>query len=238
MHFLRMFNNTSLNAWDSKEDAALAQDVFREAFKPGAGRPSLYGVDSPADEIRTAAAFALTPPDKDLKNLFVVRLFERDLNDLNLLADEGPGTTGVIDVDFRHFEVCDLTGPKAVGLTARIRNGASAGEERFRWVAARFQRPHLEQFLLLPDEQVIAEAKRRCRFKLGIGHAPDQGGAIKRILTELAACKPTLPRPRVERAAFLNYCDRIQSGHSGDRDGDWSKAEEGLHEAYKQAFRS
>jgi hypothetical protein len=238
MHFLRMFNNTSLNAWDSKEDAALAQDVFREAFKPGAGRPSLYRVDSLADEIRTAAAFALTPPDKDLKNLFVVRLFEQDLNELHLLVDEGPGTTGVVDIDFRHFEVANLTGPKAISLTARVRNGASAGEERFRWVAARFQCPHLEQFLLLPDEQVIAEAKRRCRFKLGLGPAPEQGGAIKRILTELAASRPTLPRPRVERAAFLNYCGRLQSGLSGDQDGDWTKAEEGLHDAYKQAFRS
>jgi hypothetical protein len=235
MHFLRVFNNTSLNLWDSRDDAALAREVFREAFGARAGHSSLYGVDSSADELRTAAAFALTTPDKELKNFFMVRMFQRDLDELSLqVDDDGPGNTGVVDVDFRHFEVRNLTQTKAVELTARIRNSATEGEERFRWVAARFQRPQLERFLQLPDEQVIAQAKRRCLFKLGRGVA--SAVMIRTILAELESNEPTLPRFRVERAAFLKYCDRSKNGSPGNAGIDWTNGEKNLRNAYKKTF--
>jgi hypothetical protein len=238
MHFLRVYNNHTLNPWGSKDDADLAREVFREAFGARAGHPSLYGVESAADEIRTAAAFALTTTDRELKNFFVVRILERDLDQLGVLVDDDhPGTTGVVDVDFHHFEVRNLTQPQAVALTVHLRNTASEGQERFRWVAARFQRPHLERFLLLPDEQVIAEAKRRCLFKLGRGAPADRAGTIHTILAELGRNRPAVPRFRIERAAFLNYRDRIQTGRYASPEGDWQDGEEGLLAAYRAAFR-
>ena len=62
------------------------------------------------------------------------------LADLALpVDDDGPGTTGVVDVDFRYFEIRKLTQAKAEKLAVRIRQAACEGEKRFRWVAARFQ---------------------------------------------------------------------------------------------------
>jgi hypothetical protein len=233
-----MYNNTTLNPWGSKDDEGLAREVFREAFGPGTECPSLYGVVSLMDEIRTAAAFALTTTDKELKNFFVVRIFPPDLHELDLWADdEAPGTTGVVEVDFLHFEVRNMTPAKASALTARLRNTAAEGAERFRWVAGRFQRLHLERFLQAADEQVIAEAKRRCRFRLGLGGSPEQRGTIARILAELERNKPAVPRFRVERAAFLNYCERARTCIPGSPDTDWAKGERDLLEAYQNAFR-
>ncbi|MCI0464131.1 MAG: hypothetical protein L0Z62_44930 [Gemmataceae bacterium] len=239
MRFLRVWLNTTLNPWDNKEDEALAKDVFREAFGDKGDCPSLYWIDSLADEFRTAAAFALTTTKTTLANFFVVRLFQRDLDKFDLqVDDDGPGTTGVVDVDFRHFEIRNLTQVKAVALTAWLRNTASEGEERFRWVATRFQRPQLVRFLQLPDEQVIAEAKRRCRVRLGCGGPADSNGrSIPQIISDLHTNKPTLPRFRVERAAYLNYCDRIRNSRSGSSGEDWTTGEESLREAYKNAFR-
>src|SRR5216683_793841 len=106
MHFLRMFNNPTLTPWDCPDDSALARKVFAEAFDNQRDYPSLYGVESPLEEIRTACAFVLTTTKIKLENFFVVRIFQEDLNAFDLrINDDKPGTTGVVDVDFRHFEI-------------------------------------------------------------------------------------------------------------------------------------
>jgi hypothetical protein len=144
----------------------------------------------------------------------------------------------VIGIDFRHFEFSNLTEPKAIELTAHIRDSACAGEERFRWIAAQFQRRHLLEFLQMPDEQVIAEAKRRCRLRLGKGDPSDSTGRNPyQIAKDLDANRPYLPQFRVERAAFLTYCGRIHNGLKASSDDDWICAEASLRDAYKTAFR-
>jgi hypothetical protein len=152
--------------------------------------------------------------------------------------DDGLGTTGVILVDSRHFQIRNLTQQKAISMARRIRDTARAGDERFRCIPKWFQRPILERFLLLPDEEVIAEAKRRCRERVVCKMSPDlKGRTPNQIIKGLESNKPAMPRFRIERAAYLNYCDRIETGRSGSAEDDWIKAENGLREAYKDAFR-
>jgi hypothetical protein len=167
MHFVRMVLHPNLNSWDKdkKADVDLAEEFFEEPFREKDEHPSLYSVESLPDEIRVAAAFALTPT-RNPDTLFVVRLFQDDFDALGLNLSDPPGMTGVVEVDFRHFEVRNLTKPKALQLTARLRKSAYDGEDRFRYVAGWLQRHYLQQFRQLPDTQVIAEAKRRCEAKL------------------------------------------------------------------------
>jgi hypothetical protein len=239
MHFLRMYTESTLNTWDGKDETALARKVFSEAFGEKADSPSLYAVDSRMDEILTASAFALTTTKIHLENFFVVRLYWSDLEEFELSVDDDyPGGTGVVDVDFRHFEIRKMTKEKAVKLTQRIRAAACEGEERFRWIPAGFQRPHLQRFLLVCNGQVIDDAKRRCRLRLDCAIPSDSaGGKPHHIIKALEANKPTLPRFRIERAAHLNYCERIEKNCSGTPDEDWKTGEESLWESYKNAFR-
>jgi hypothetical protein len=239
MHFLRIYNEPNLNSWGEADESKLAQEVYVEAFDTRRGQPSLYAAECPEEELRAAAAFALTPGSIKPKNFFIIRLFLRDLREFDLqVDDDGLGGTGIVSVDFRHYEIRNLTAQKAIALTARILNAAREGEDRFRYIATWLQRPEQETFLSLPDEQVIAEAKRRCRQRVGFAVPSD---SIKRsygqICNDLDTNKPAVPLFRIKRAAFLNYCGRVSNGILGSAESDWNNAEVRLRQAYKDAFR-
>jgi hypothetical protein len=235
-----MYPETNLNDWESKNETELARRLFGETFDTRGDHPSLYSVESYPDELCTATAYALTRGvSKDPKPFWAIRLFDWDLNELDIrIDDDEPGNTGVVEVDFRHFEIRNLSQEKAIGLTARVRKTACEGIDRFRYVAKWFQRLCMERFLSQPDEDVIAETKRRCRFGVGRETSADSKGRFRpQITRDLETHEPNVPRIRIERAAFLNYCGRVSNGILGSAESDWNNAEMRLRQAYKDAFR-
>jgi hypothetical protein len=85
------------------------------------------------------------------------------------------------------------------------------------------------------NSDVISEAKRRCKSKLE--KTPLAKIPITKIIAELEADIPRLPRFRVERAAYLNYCGRNPKDDSDKSEIDWISAEKQLREEYKNPFR-
>jgi hypothetical protein len=238
MHYIRMYNSTSFNAWDRKSDEEIARaELFSEVFKEGPQRdsnPSLYQVEAREEEIRTVTAYTLVHTNKKPEILYAIRLYEADLQALGIQADDPPGTTGVVDVDFRHYQLRQPSNQQLIALVRRIRQTAIQGEERYRWVGATHQIPCLRRFLTMSSREVIEEAKRRCRMKLG----EPAGGPLRnrtQLRNELQAVPPSIPHNRIGRAAFLNFIRRCLQGQAGTREGDWEQAETELRVCYENA---
>src|SRR5262249_42176448 len=107
-----------LNIWDNPPEA-VATDLFNN-FKDT--RPSAYEA-SGQEEIETVAAYALTTLTKTV--FHIVRVTHEDLAAVGLTAsDEAPGTTGILSVDFRHWEIQAETADgkdRLIALVACIR---------------------------------------------------------------------------------------------------------------------
>src|SRR5205085_1381593 len=96
------------------------------------------------------------------------------------------------------------------------------------------QLPHFNEFLQRRDAEVIAEAKRRCRMKLGQAPGGPLGNRM-RIRDELLVVRPSIPRSRISLAAFLNFQQRREQGQAGTCEGDWGQAEKDLWACYENA---
>jgi hypothetical protein len=97
LHYIRMYDSTSFNAWDRKTDEEIARkELFEKAFIQGAQHdpnPSIYRVDDRADEIRTVAAYSLVKTNRNPEILYAIRIQEADLEALHIPIDDPPGTT-------------------------------------------------------------------------------------------------------------------------------------------------
>jgi hypothetical protein len=148
-------------------------------------------------------------------------------------SPEEPGNTGIISADFRHWEVA-LSGQGVISLVEYIRERLVAGEERLRWIGVEMQKVLWSRFCRLEDGIVLAEAKRRCRWKLegSAGNYPQR--RPKQIEAELRTNPPIIPEHRIKLAAYFNYLDR-GSGPSRP-DQDWFNAEQRLRDLYMNGF--
>jgi hypothetical protein len=221
-----------LNIWDNPSPEAIAKDLFNN-FKDK--RPSFYEA-SPQEEIETVAAYALTNLAK--KTFHIVRVTREDLAEVGLTrSDDAPGTTGILSVDFRHWEIeAEAADGKdrLIDLVARIRERLIQGEERLRWVGGCMQRSHWERFCTCGDGEVTREAKDRCRWRLD-GH----GGAYQprrkhQIEEDLRANLPVIPDERIRLRAYRKYVAR--GDEPGTAEDDWRVAERELRDLYITAY--
>jgi hypothetical protein len=239
MHYIRMYDSTSFNAWDRKTAKEIAsKEIFERSFFENDDpqrdpTPSLYQVRSREDEIRTVTAYTLVHTNKKPYILWAIRIYEWDLETLGFQIEDPPGTTGVVDVDFRHCQLRQPCKQQLVDLISRIMDDAIQGNERYRWVGTAHQLPHLNNFLNLSNAEVIEEAKRRCRFKLGQAPCPPKDQS--RIRKELQATCPCIPHNRICIAAFLNFRERCLRMQAGTSEGDWDQANRDLWACYVNA---
>ncbi|MCI0458312.1 MAG: DUF2934 domain-containing protein [Gemmataceae bacterium] len=215
-----------LNIWD-KPAPEIAKDLFSN-FKDK--RPSFYE-SSPLEELKTVAAYALTTQPKPFH---LVRVTREDLAEVGLAGiDEAPGTTGILSVDFRHWEIQAEAADgkdRLIDLIARIREKVIQGEDRLRWVGSLMQRSHWEQFCLCPDGEVIREAKRRCRWRLEGGGRAYELQTKRQIEEDLRANPPVIPEERIRRRAHKRWLNR--GDEPGSAEDDWITAERELRELY------
>jgi hypothetical protein len=232
MPLLRICDAVNLNKWD-KEPCDFGA-IIREWFNPDRDpNPSVYLVYVEHEEVEVAAAHVLTDLSPNLKGVYLLRIEWSDLIAVGAregVSGEVPGTTGVVRTDFCHRE---LVGARAYleALVWRIRERYEAGEPRFRWVGPPVLRRQLTQFCSLENRQVIQEAKRRCRHKLGgPGMLPrPRGEELRRQL--LAAC-PRIPEEVIRERAYKVY----QRSGRHEAAQNWAEAEAELLEAYIGGF--
>jgi hypothetical protein len=230
MPFLRICN-CSLNPWDKKPPDQIAAEWF-DNFKDN--RPSLYMAENSNEEVEAVAAFSLANPSK-VNPYHIMRIDVEDFTTVGIHpTDEIPGVTGVVAVDFRHWEI---TGDRAklIALVSKIRDRVIAGEERLRWVGLLAQEQKWRQFVGSPPTVVIEEARRRSRAKLDKNKTPPCSRR-QQMESELTSVPPTIPSHCIRWRAFLRYERRCQLSQPGTADEDWLESEVELRELYTKGI--
>jgi hypothetical protein len=227
MPLLRISDCSNLNVWD-KTSEKIAEDWFDRFRDP---RASFYEARCSREEVEAVAAFALTNPAKN-KVYHLMRVTWEELADFGLYpSGEAPGNTGVVSVDFRHWEI-ETRREGLVRLVGHVQERLVAGEERFRWVGVRMQNPWWRRFCGLEDAFVIGEAKNRCRWKL----ANQEGGyrfrPRERVAAELRGSPPAIPKYRIAERAYRAY--QMRGAAPGGPLEDWLAAERELRELYTE----
>jgi hypothetical protein len=203
MSLIRISDALNLRKWDNSlcDHPAIVKEWFCLERDPD---PSVYWADSENDEVEVAASHSLTDFAPSLKGVQLLRIEWSDLTAVGALAkasNAAPGGTGVVHIDFRHWE---LVGAEeyAEALVRRIRERYEAGEQRFRWIGPPVLSRCLDQFCRRSDREVIQEAKRRCRHKLsgGPGTLPKpRASDVQRYFGE---SPPKIPENVVRERAF------------------------------------
>jgi hypothetical protein len=235
MPLLRIIFYPNVNHWDAPKPNPKQPDftqIIKKWFPERSGeQPSLYEAVTPLAEIETVAAFSLPNPDRVLEAGYLLRIEWRDFAALDIQpADSRPGKTGVVGVDFRHWEI-----PGDEQLIARLVrhlwHRTEQGEDRFRWVGCQLQAAAMRRFLDADSRSVIDEAKRCCRHKLS-GEKVGRRTPGRVIQQELAVAPPNIPAGRIRKAAYERYVQRCTSGECGNEETDWLEAEQDLRARY------
>src|SRR5262249_55033065 len=142
-----------------------------------------------------------------------------------------PGRTGVVSVDFLHWEL-SVANKYMEQLIKRIHARYEAGEQRFRWVGKPVIRCCLEFFSSQPDDEVIPEAKRRCRHKLCGAGANLPRPTAEEFRRHFRANRPKIPKQVLEERAYFRHKETGEH----DRETNWKEAERGLLELYESGF--
>ncbi len=233
MSLIRICDAPNLRKWD-KEPCDPAP-IVKEWFSPDRDpNPSLYWASSIIEEVEIAAAHSLTDLGPSLKPAYLLRIELSDLTASSAdkqLSDKNPGTTGVVRVDFLHRELLEA-GSCLDDLVRVIWERYEAGEQRFRWVGPPVLRRQLALFCSLSDREVIQEAKRRCRHKLGGGAVTLRGPRGPEIRAQLRAAPPQIPAQVIREHAYRLY----QSSGRQDDFANWQEAEQKLLEEYEAGF--
>jgi hypothetical protein len=231
MALIRIARPPNLNAWDRRpaDFNKLAEDWFANFKDP---HPSVYEARTAAEELEVVAACALAHATLPrLRVYHILRIEWTDLDALGIggrVSNETPGRTGVVAVDFNHWEI---PGDRdiLIELVARLHTLSLTGQDRFRWFGTSVQRQQLERFLARGDELVIGEAKRRCRHKLD--EAPYTRRPLpEQMRQELQTTPPAIPQHRIAVLAHQRYTDR--GSGAGSALADWLQAERDLRERY------
>jgi hypothetical protein len=105
MPVLRIKFLPNLNSWDEAppDPGRIADKWFED---PEHEQPSLYEAGSQVEEVEAVAAFSLTNLAKRIEVGYLVRIEWADLAAVGIEAtNDRPGSTGVVAVDFRHWEI-------------------------------------------------------------------------------------------------------------------------------------
>lgn len=232
MSLLRIKFFPNVNAWD--EAAPDFQQIREKWFddKPDE-QASLYEATTAREEIEAVAAFSLTNLGRGIQAGYLVRIEWDDLNAVGIRSSNlRPGNTGVVAVDFRHWEIPGDRGP-ILELLRHIWSRALLGEDRFRWVGKQMQVAAMNRFLNAGTHLVVEEAKRCCRRKLD--NRPGGGRPLgPAIRDELRAPPPAIPEGQIKVLAGEKWLDRLSTGRAGDAVHDWLRAEHELRQLYEQ----
>jgi hypothetical protein len=233
MPLLRIKSLPNLNSWDERplDPERLAQKWFDEQSHE---RPSLYEATTQEEEAEAVAAFSLTNLARRIEVSYIVRIEWDDLSQIGIRANNAqPGSTGVVAVDFRHWEIPGVRQP-IFNLLRYIWDRVRRGEDRLRWIGKEIQRASMERFLETDTRFVIEEAKRCCRLKLTGGTGRRRLGPA--IRDELRATPPYIPEGRIRSLAEQNWLDRLSVGIAGNAEQDWLSAEQELRRRYEEQF--
>jgi hypothetical protein len=222
----------NLNSWDDE-----APDPERIADKwfddPANEQPSLYEATSPIEEVEVVAALSLTNLGRRVEAGYLVRIEWGDLAEVGLRPNNArPGNTGVVAVDFRHWEI---PGDRQLifDLLRHIWHRARRSEDCFRWVGKQMQRAALERLLSADSRLVVEEAKRCCRRKLQ-GTTGGRRPLGPNLRGELQAMPPTTPEGRIRSLAGERWRQRVRAAMAGTAEWDWLNAEQELRQLYQQ----
>jgi hypothetical protein len=239
MPLIRIQFHPNLNHWDAPTPDPSQPDFSQIGKKWFAERlndqPSLYEAATPLEEIETVAAYSLTNWETFIEAGYIVRIEWEDFGLLGIQpTDANLGRTGVVGVDFRHWEI---PGDKALieSLLRHLWNCTVKGEDRFRWVGCQLQAAAMRRFLDADSRAVIDEAKRCSRYKLD----RQKGGRRtpgRVIQGELTVAPPNIPETRIRKAAYQRYIHRCTSGLWGNAEMDWLEAEQDLRVRYNAAL--
>ena len=235
MALIRIKFFPNVNAWD--EAAPNFQQIGEKWFDdPPNERPSLYEAATPLEEVQAVAAFSLTNLGRGIHSGYLVRIEWDDLLAVGIHASNTtPGNTGVVAVDFRHWEIPGDTAP-ILELLRHIWHGAMLGEDRFRWVGKQMQIAAMRRFLEAEPRHVVEEAKRCCNRKLEnqTGGRRPLGSAIQ---DELRKNPPAIPEGRIRVLARECWLRRLGAQLEGSAEQDWLRAEHELRQRYEQQLR-
>lgn len=217
MSLIRICDAPNLNKWDKEPWDVGA--VIKEWFNPDRDpNPSVYWADSEIEEVQVAAAHSLTNLNASLKAVHLLRIKWSDITNIGVkerLSNRNAGTTGVVRIDFCHWELVDGRA-YLESLVRQIRECYEAGEQRFRWVGPPVIRRQLTQFCVPSDHEVIREAKRRCGHKLQ-GAGTLSGPRSEELRQQLRDYPPNLPEHVIRERATRCMCE--QEGMTGIRTG-------------------
>jgi hypothetical protein len=225
----------NLNKWDKEpcDFAAIVKEWYHPERDPNV---SVYSAQTESEEVEVAASHSLTDFAPSLKPAHLVRIEWSDLIAIGArerVSDRVPGTTGVVPVDFRHWELRDAPA-YLEALVRRIRECYEAGEQRFRWVGPPVLRRQISQFCSRPDSEVIQEAKRRCQHKLNAGPGTLRRPRAEDLRTQLRNAPPRIPEQVIREQSFRLY----QRTGRDDKDRNWFEAENDLRDLYEAGFVS
>lgn len=230
MPLLRLSDCASLSGWDYPNTPEQIARKWFDDFKDPS--PSLYESNSSIEEVEVVAAVHLTNPTAKRKAYHVLRIDNEDLVAADIRPNNNnPGSTGVVAVDFRHWEIPANQG-QLVRLVERILERIVACEERLRWIGVRLQEGWWKHFLDAPADQVVPEARRRshCLLKQHPFRPTDPDQLVK----EFWANPPRIPDRGISPHAQREYEERLQQGREGTAEDDWTIAVKKVRDLYFQ----
>jgi hypothetical protein len=226
MPLLRINHCPNLNAWDKKD----AQDIAENWFDFADPEQSLYEAGSSLEEVENATAFSLTSIAK-IEQCYVLRILPADFAAAEIsLNNLIPGGTGVVAVDFRHWDA-PASRDQLTRLVSHILHRVTKGEDALRWIGLRQQTACWRCFRDTAPSLVIEEARRRSGWKLERNKNPPKT-APNKLRCELLDCPPTIPCHRLRVRAWLRYKEHCYAGVNGIPEDEWFAAENELREVY------
>jgi len=230
MPLLRLSDCASLSIWDDPNRPEQIAKKWFDDFKDPS--PSLYESNSPLEEVEAVAAFHLTNKSAKRKAYHILRIDHADLAAAGICPkNEKPGNTGVVDVDFRHWEI-PANQEQLIGLTERLLQKIIAGGDYLRWVGSRLQEVCWQRFLTTPADRIVEEARRRSRCL--INKHPFPATLPEQLAKEFWEHPPSIPHERIRIQAQLDYEERLRQGRAGTDKEDWERAENKMRSLYAQ----
>jgi hypothetical protein len=233
MSLIRVSTAINLNKWDSDQfdPTKIIKEWFDTARDPN---PSVFCAQSEGDEVEVAASHSLMERGPGLKGSYLLRIKWSDLIAVGAkeqTTNINPGTTGVVHIDFRHWEMRSAMG-YLNDLVLRIREHYEAGEQRFRWIGPPVLRRQLAEFASRSDNEVIQEAKRRCRNKLNAVAGTLPLPVSEDLRRQLYNARPSIPEQVIRERAFSLF----ERSRNHDANRNWMDAERELLTAYEQGI--
>lgn len=171
MHYVRTISNPRHLFDSDKNDLDRAKLFFLKTTERAAGLDSIsasvFEAADASEETRVRVGSNIRSSDKP-KRLHSLRIGTDEIAaaGLELISTSDAGYTGIKSIDALHYS---LNGEvhQFEALCKMLRERSLSGEDLIRVVWMPVVICQLERFLDLPEEEISAEARDRCRAKLG-----------------------------------------------------------------------